>query len=105
MRSGDCGYNETTGWRPGNFLRTALSRTHIDYLLITNVDQDHISDLDSVRRSGISIAIRGIELQSAAQPSVQGISCPHCPIAATSSAGSAQAPLPCTPIASAQPTS
>jgi beta-lactamase superfamily II metal-dependent hydrolase len=51
----DCGHNETTGWRPGNFIRTRLGRTHVDYLLITNVDQDHISDLANMTRSGISI--------------------------------------------------
>jgi hypothetical protein len=51
----DCGHNETTGWRPGNFVRTRLGRTHVDYLLITNVDQDHISDLANMTRSGISV--------------------------------------------------
>ena len=53
----DCGHNGTTGWRPGNFLRSRLGRTHVDYLLITNVDQDHISDLANMIRSGISIGV------------------------------------------------
>jgi hypothetical protein len=51
----DCGHNETTGWRPGNFLRTRLTRSHVDFLLVTNVDQDHISDLATMTQSGISI--------------------------------------------------
>ena len=53
----DCGHNETTGWRPSDFLRTRLGRAHVDYLLITNVDQDHISDLDNMTRSGISVGV------------------------------------------------
>lgn len=41
----DCGTNSTTGWRPSNYIREGLKRTALEYLLITNVDQDHISDL------------------------------------------------------------
>lgn len=41
----DCGDNSTTGWRPSTYVRQSLNRTQIEYLLITNVDQDHISDL------------------------------------------------------------
>jgi hypothetical protein len=51
----DCGDNQMTGWRPGNFVRSRLFRTHIDYLLVTNVDQDHISDLDGMLRSGMTV--------------------------------------------------
>jgi hypothetical protein len=51
----DCGHNSTTGWRPSDFLRNQMGRTHVDYLLITNVDQDHISDLANLTRSGITI--------------------------------------------------
>jgi hypothetical protein len=51
----DCGDNQTTGWRPSTFIRARFPRRHIDYLLITNVDQDHISDLASLNPNGISI--------------------------------------------------
>lgn len=51
----DCGHNETTGWQPSTFIRTKLGRMHVDYLLVTNVDQDHISDLGNLISSGISI--------------------------------------------------
>jgi hypothetical protein len=51
----DCGHNKTTGWRPGQFLRTRLTRSHVDYLLVTNVDQDHISDLANMLQGGVSV--------------------------------------------------
>lgn len=51
----DCGHNSTTGWRPSNYLRTELARSYLDYLLITNADQDHLSDLGTLYESGIRI--------------------------------------------------
>jgi hypothetical protein len=51
----DCGDNQTTGWRPSTFIRTRMGRAHLDYLLVTNVDQDHISDLAGLSQSGISV--------------------------------------------------
>jgi beta-lactamase superfamily II metal-dependent hydrolase len=41
----DCGHNESTGWRPSTHLKNVLKRTALDYLFITNADQDHYSDL------------------------------------------------------------
>jgi beta-lactamase superfamily II metal-dependent hydrolase len=51
----DCGDNVTSGWRPSDFIRNKLNRSQVDYLLITNADQDHLSDLDNLINSGISV--------------------------------------------------
>lgn len=51
----DCGHNGTTGWCPSNFLRNKLGRNYLDYLLVTNADQDHISNLSTMILSGISV--------------------------------------------------
>src|SRR5579859_3495792 len=51
----DCGHNASTGWRPSEFLRNKLSRAHLDYLLITNADQDHLSDLSTLIQKGINV--------------------------------------------------
>lgn len=40
----DCGHNSVTGWRPSNYLR----RQPLDLLVITNYDQDHLSDFYGV---------------------------------------------------------
>jgi beta-lactamase superfamily II metal-dependent hydrolase len=52
----DCGHNVTTRWRPSTYLRQRLNRTSIDYLFITNADQDHMSDLDGLWNFGIEVA-------------------------------------------------
>lgn len=41
----DCGHNSYTGWNPADFIRKSLGRTKLDYLVITNTDQDHYSNL------------------------------------------------------------
>jgi beta-lactamase superfamily II metal-dependent hydrolase len=51
----DCGHNSTTGWRPSSYLKNELKAQSLNYLLITNVDQDHISDLATLIDSGIAI--------------------------------------------------
>jgi len=43
----DCGHNSTTGWRPSTWLGPA--RPRVDTLVITNADEDHVSDLPNVR--------------------------------------------------------
>jgi beta-lactamase superfamily II metal-dependent hydrolase len=50
----DCGHNGSTGWRPSDYLRK-MGRAHLDYLLITNADQDHISDLSTLIQNGIFV--------------------------------------------------
>lgn len=42
----DCGHNSTTGWRPSTWVSSAHLR--VDNLTITNVDEDHASDLPSL---------------------------------------------------------
>lgn len=51
----DCGHNSTTGWRPSTFIRYVMGRTKLDYLFVTNADQDHLSDLDSFWDHGVDI--------------------------------------------------
>ncbi len=43
----DCGHNGATGWRPSDMLRRRDIR-QIDELIITNCDEDHVSDLPAV---------------------------------------------------------
>jgi len=44
----DCGYNDTTGFRPSSYLpRNGCSG--IEHLFVSNFDQDHISDLPALR--------------------------------------------------------
>ncbi|WP_235610739.1 ComEC/Rec2 family competence protein [Bordetella sp. H567] len=45
----------TPDWRPSDYIRGTLKRTNVDYLFITNADQDHMSDLAGLRRAGISV--------------------------------------------------
>lgn len=43
----DCGHNGATGWRPSDMLRRrGIGR--LDELIITNYDEDHVSDLPAV---------------------------------------------------------
>src|SRR5919198_446020 len=51
----DSGDNATTGFRPSSFIKRALKRNVLDYLFITNADQDHISDLDGLWEEGIEV--------------------------------------------------
>lgn len=41
----DCGHNSYTGWTPARYIKNKLQRHYIDYLIITNTDQDHYSNL------------------------------------------------------------
>jgi glyoxylase-like metal-dependent hydrolase (beta-lactamase superfamily II) len=49
----DCGCRED--WHPSAYLRQ-MNRTTLDYLIITNADQDHLSDLAGFAASGITVA-------------------------------------------------
>lgn len=51
----DSGDNATERWRPSQFIRHELGRDRIDYLFVTNADQDHLSDLDGLWQEGIAI--------------------------------------------------
>lgn len=47
----------TGNWRPSNYIRRDLGRTSLDYLFITNADQDHMSDLHGLGDAGISVPV------------------------------------------------
>lgn len=52
----DCGHNSSTGWNPADYIRRRLGREYLDYLVITNADQDHYSalhELTSTLRIGV----------------------------------------------------
>lgn len=51
----DSGHNATTGFRPSAFITQYMHRTRLDYLFITNADQDHISDLEGLWEHGIEV--------------------------------------------------
>jgi hypothetical protein len=53
----DSGHNETTGWRPSEYIRYTLGRTVIDNLFIQNADNDHLSDLARLRWHGVEADI------------------------------------------------
>ena len=46
----------TANWRPSNHIRNYLGRNRLDYLFITNADQDHISDLEGFWENEISVS-------------------------------------------------
>jgi len=46
----DCGYNSITGFKPSQYLRQTRC-TGIEYLVISNFDQDHVSDLPNIVKS------------------------------------------------------
>lgn len=45
----------TPDWRPSIFIKNGLGRTTLDYLFITNADQDHMSDLQGLWDEGIDV--------------------------------------------------
>ena len=51
----DSGHNGTSGWRPSTFIRYTLNRRRLDYLFITNADQDHMSDLNGLWIHGVEV--------------------------------------------------
>lgn len=44
----DCGHNATSGWRPGSYLRQQGVQ-HLEMLVVTNYDEDHVSGLPDLR--------------------------------------------------------
>jgi hypothetical protein len=53
----DSGDNSTTGWRPSTFIKHQLKRSVLDYLFITNADQDHLSDLEGLWEAGVAVKV------------------------------------------------
>lgn len=48
---------DTADWSPSAFIRHVLNRTALDYLFITNADQDHMSDLQGLWDLGINVPV------------------------------------------------
>jgi beta-lactamase superfamily II metal-dependent hydrolase len=48
---------DTHDWTPAAFIRNSLGRSHLDYLFITNADQDHMSGLQSLWDTGINVPV------------------------------------------------
>jgi hypothetical protein len=46
----------TQEWRPSIFIKNDLRRDRLDYLFITNADQDHMSDLEGLWENGIAVS-------------------------------------------------
>jgi len=44
-------------WRPSTYIRHDLVRDRLDYLFITNADQDHMSDLHGLWDAGIAVPV------------------------------------------------
>jgi beta-lactamase superfamily II metal-dependent hydrolase len=51
----DSGNNTTSGWRPSTYIRYGLNRLELDFLFITNADQDHLSDLENLWVHGVNV--------------------------------------------------
>ncbi|MDW9726466.1 hypothetical protein GOB91_29945 [Sinorhizobium meliloti] len=45
----------TAEWRPSTFIRRSIGRDRLDYLFITNADQDHMSDLQGLEAEGVNV--------------------------------------------------
>lgn len=46
----------TPYWHPSTYIKQDLGRTTLDYLFITNADQDHMSDLKGLQDAGIKVS-------------------------------------------------
>ena len=61
----DCGHNATTGWYPGHHLRS-LGVHHLDMLVVTNYDQDHVSGFPNLAdHVGIGSIVRNTSVAPA----------------------------------------
>jgi beta-lactamase superfamily II metal-dependent hydrolase len=47
----------STGFRPSEYITKVLGRNRLDYLFITNADQDHMSDLQGLWDAGIFVPV------------------------------------------------
>lgn len=47
----------TADWRPSTYIRYQLNRPTVDYLFITNADQDHMSDLKGLDEAGVAVPV------------------------------------------------
>lgn len=52
----DSGHNTTENWYPSEYLKNTLKRSTMDYLFITNADQDHLDDLNGLWEHDIKVS-------------------------------------------------
>ncbi|GAB3758714.1 hypothetical protein GCM10028796_04800 [Ramlibacter monticola] len=50
----DCGHNSTTGFNPGGHL-AKLGVRHLEQLVVTNLDEDHVSGYPTFAKNGVTI--------------------------------------------------
>ncbi len=50
----DCGHNATTGWYPGQHLRS-MGVTQLEKLIVTNYDEDHVSGYPDLLKQGVEV--------------------------------------------------
>ena len=48
---------DTADWKPSAYIRYTLNRPTLDYLFITNADQDHMSDLQGLWNTGLNVPV------------------------------------------------
>jgi hypothetical protein len=48
---------DTNDWKPSAYIRYVLNRPTLDYLFITNADQDHMSDLQGLWDRGLNVPV------------------------------------------------
>lgn len=69
----DCGHNSSTNWRPSTYLAN-LGVRHLERLIVTNYDEDHVSDLPNlVRTVGIGSLFRNPTVSGAQLRSLKNI--------------------------------
>ena len=71
--SGDTAY-----WTPSTFIRRSMNRTQLDFLFITNADQDHMSGLQGLWDAGIAVPVwhRNPSMNAAAFQAIKRLSGP-----------------------------
>jgi beta-lactamase superfamily II metal-dependent hydrolase len=48
---------DKSGWTPSAYIRDTLNRPTLEYLFMTNADQDHMSDLDGLWKIGLNVRV------------------------------------------------
>lgn len=53
----DCGHNASQAdpWRPSSYLKNQVRRNSLEYLIVTNADRDHLTDIARFQAEGVTI--------------------------------------------------
>ena len=51
----DSGHNSNKPWHPSTYIKNVLQKNEVDYLIVTNADHDHMSDLNGLWEAKISV--------------------------------------------------